>query len=164
MIILALDPGCEQTAFVLYDSRRSQDPIAEHGILANAEMLDRISDWAACKVLGDAAPDVLAIEQVGCYGMKVGKTIFDTVFWAGRFAQAWCGQFVQIPRRDIKIKLCGHSKFKDKHVRRALIEKFGGDTKAVGNKKSPGPLFKITSHAWAALAVAVYHAENQPYP
>jgi hypothetical protein len=165
MIILSLDPGSEKTAFVLYDSHRTLDPISEKGILENAAMLARITDWAHCKVLGDDAPDVLAIEQVACYGMKVGKTIFDTVFWSGRFAQAWGETFVQIPRDAVKLKLCGMrgARIKDKHIRAALIEKFGGKAKAIGNKKSPGALFGCATHNWSALAVAVCHIENQPY-
>jgi hypothetical protein len=47
---------------------------------------------------------------------------------------------------------------KDANIRQALIDRFG----AVGTKKMPGPLFGVSSHYWAALAVAVYAAETPP--
>ena len=41
-------------------------------------------------------------------------------------------------------------------VRHTMIEIHGGDRRtAIGNNNNPGPLHGVTSHAWAALAVAV---------
>jgi hypothetical protein len=33
-------------------------------------------------------PDVVVIEKIESYGMAVGAEVFDTVWWAGRFAEA----------------------------------------------------------------------------
>jgi hypothetical protein len=45
---------------------------------------------------------------------------------------------------------------KDANIRQALIDKLG----AVGTKKAPGPLYGISGHLWAALAVADYAINN----
>ena len=45
---------------------------------------------------------------------------------------------------------------RDSMVRHTMIEMHGGDRRtAIGNNNNPGPLHGVTSHAWAALAVAV---------
>ena len=45
---------------------------------------------------------------------------------------------------------------RDSLVRQRLIEMHGGERRAaMGTKKAPGPLYGVSSHAWAALAVAV---------
>lgn len=64
----------------------------------------------------------------------------------------------RIFRRDIKLHLCNSVRAKDANIRQALIDRYGGKEKAIGKKKSPGPLYGIKSHMWAALALAVtYH-------
>jgi hypothetical protein len=76
--------------------------------------------------------------------------------WTGRFIERWrdyaaMGDPIRIPRGEIKVHLCRSTKAKDANVRQALIDRFG----APGTKKAPGVLFGVTSHCWAALAVAV---------
>ena len=46
---------------------------------------------------------------------------------------------------------------KDGNVRQALIDLIGEQ----GTKKNKGPTYGISSHSWAALAVAVYTANNR---
>lgn len=91
----------------------------------------------------------VAIEWVECFGMAVGREVFETVFAIGQFS-ARCNPRL-IPRRDVKMHLCCSMQAKDKNIRQALIDRFG----PVGTKKNPGPLFGISKHRWAALAVAV---------
>ena len=44
----------------------------------------------------------------------------------------------------------------DSRVRGAMIERHGGDrATAQGNKRAPGPLYGVSSHAWQALGLAV---------
>ena len=64
----------------------------------------------------------------------------------------------ELTRRAVKLHLCGSARAKDTNIRAALIDRFGGTggrRAAVGLKASPGPLYGIRSHEWAALAVAV---------
>lgn len=101
----------------------------------------------------------LSIEMIASQGMSVGQETFDTAMWVGRYVEAWdscCFDSILVYRREIKLHLCGSSRAKDANVRQALIDRFGGKDKAIGKKSSPGPLYGVSKHAWAALAVAVF--------
>ena len=109
-------------------------------------------------------PDIaLAIEMIASYGMAVGREVFETCVWIGRFKQAYPDPDAVklVYRKDVKLHLCGSARAKDANIRQALIDKLG----PVGTKKAPGPLYGVTSHAWAAVAVAVTaSADGWPVP
>lgn len=156
MMIFAIDPGTTESGFVVFSD--SQEPIIHAGVCANEHLLDMLRP-------DNFAADFLAIEMVASYGMPVGKEVFETVRWIGRFEQRWrdeskrCmqGGHVQLVyRKDVKQHLCGTLKAKDANIRQALIDKLGPQ----GTKKAPGPTYGIKSHAWAALAVAVTAAKR----
>ena len=82
--------------------------------------------------------DVVVIEQVESYGMAVGREVFETVRWAGRFEEAAHPVPVALlPRRTVKLHLCGSPRANDGNVRMALLDRFGGRELAVGRKSSP---------------------------
>lgn len=146
MTILAIDPGPEQSGFVIYDKLRG---LGEHGLFPNRELK---------KLFGLEFLEVndLAIEMIASYGMPVGKEIFETCVWIGRFLEYWVGfhreeTAILIYRRTVKLYLCNNARAKDSNIRQALLDKLG----PVGTKKAPGPLYGVKSHAWPALAVAV---------
>ena len=144
MTVLAIDPGPTTSAAVLWDGER----VINAEDYANADLLRILSRQEQA--------DMLVIEQVVHYGtgMPAGAEVFDTVFWSGRFAQAFSsagGTFDRLSRPKIKMHLCGSMRAKDPNIRQALIDRFG----VVGTKKAPGRLFGISGHKWAALAVAV---------
>ena len=63
-----------------------------------------------------------------------------------------------MPRREVLtlLRVSGAGAKRDSMVRHTLIEMHGGDRKsAIGTKHKRGPLYGVSSHAWAALAVAV---------
>jgi hypothetical protein len=103
--------------------------------------------------------DELAIEMVEARGMgiPVGAETYNTVLWIGRFIEAFGGKTSLIFRRDVKLCICGDSRAKDSNIRQALLDRYprtgGGKTPQVGTMKEPGPLFGVSSHAFAALAV-----------
>ena len=108
-----------------------------------------------------APPDVVVIEKIESYGMAVGAEVFDTVWWAGRFAEAASRvPVVMLPRPAVKLALCGDSRAKDANIRQALIDRFGGSN-AVGRKAAPGPLYGISRDVWSALAIAVTYADQR---
>lgn len=151
MIVLGLDPGTEQSALVTFNGESVED----HRILSNRELLAFLHEFRSS--LHHDVTHVLVIEQIESFGMAVGRETFETVFWTGRFAEAWCPKrFDRLPRRIIKTHLCHSARATDANIRQALIDRFGPATeKAIGSKKQPGPLFGIKSHCWAALAVAI---------
>jgi len=88
--------------------------------------------------------------------MPVGREVFDTCVWIGRFYAATLPkERATLFRRDEKIFLCGSMKAKDANIRQALIDLWGGKEKAIGNKKEQGPLYGLHADEWSALAVAV---------
>jgi hypothetical protein len=148
--IYAVDPGTTHSALVTLHGRS----VVPTGIWDN-ELLalylrDRPSDGAH-----------LVIEKVESFGMAVGVEVFETVFWSGRFAEAWWndGQrsFSRIGRKAVKLALCGTVKAKDANIRQALIDRYGGPACI----KKGGPLAGIKSHLWSALAVAVTYQDQQ---
>ncbi|NTU49903.1 MAG: hypothetical protein HGA87_03275 [Desulfobulbaceae bacterium] len=153
--ILAIDPGNTHSAFVVYEPMN----VVEHGKVSNDDML--------LLLLQDYNPaqfDDMVVEMIASYGMAVGKTVFETCVWIGRFMQCWNGQCKLAYRKDIKTHLCGSTKAKDANIRQALIDYFPpsgqGAIPQIGNKANPGPLYGITKDRWAALAVAVYWDEH----
>lgn len=153
--LIALDPGNEKTAYVLVDHGGS---IIGQGILPN----DEISGLFTNRRIRGA---VLAVEMIASYGMPVGREVFETCLWIGRFVEAWGGEHQLIYRRDVKLHLCNSSKAKDANVRQALLDKFGGKARAIGSKKARGPLYGFAADMWSALAVAAtWWDANQPEP
>ena len=141
--LLAIDPGTYRSAWLQYDGSR---PTA-FGITAN-EIL-------AKALRSGGLPEVVVIEKIESYGMAVGAEVFDTAWWSGRFAEAAARvPVVMLPRRAVKLALCGDSRAKDANIRQALIDRFGGSA-AVGRKAAPGPLYGISRDVWSALAIAV---------
>jgi len=136
---LAIDPGTDKSGYVLYRN----GTVLESGILVNGDMIAIITASYA---------DELAIEMIASYGMAVGQEVFETCVWIGRFMQTWGDRNLhRIPRREVKLHLCGSMRAKDTNVWQALLDKLG----PVGTKATPGPLYGVKSHARAALALAV---------
>lgn len=151
MRVLAIDPGNEQSAYVLY----ADDKPINFGKVPNKWLLDRVR-------YGSFDAGLMAVEMIASYGMPVGREVFDTCLFIGQLMEAWQGEQVLIYRRDVKLHLCGQARAKDGNIRQALIDRFGpGKQKAIGNKKSPGPLYGVSADVWSALAVAVTYADSQ---
>lgn len=144
-VIIALDPGPSETGWVIYQGGR----VVHSNVSSNEEVLTRLGYQFAF----DSYRPLLAIEMIASYGMPVGREVFETCVWIGRFQQAWHKQndVRLIYRKDVKLHLCGTAKAKDQNIRQALLDKLGPQ----GTKKAPGPTHGVKSHAWAALAVAV---------
>lgn len=120
------------------------------------------------KVIAYAGPCARVVcEQIESYGMAVGREVFETVRWSGRFEQAfeqafgpanWPELIVPwhyLPRRAVKLELCGQPRAKDANIRQALIDLYGGKELAIGKKAQPGPLYGMSGDVWAALAVGI---------
>jgi hypothetical protein len=156
-LLLAIDPGPEQSAFVLYNVL-SYRPHAWAKI-PNDELLTLLDDTLA---------ESLAIEMIASYGMPVGAEVFETCVWIGRFTERWrtsgirrCTEVRRVTRIQVKSHLCHSAKANDSNVRAALIDRYGpGKEKAIGLKAGPGPLYGLTGDCWAALGVAITATET----
>lgn len=149
--IWAIDPGPTESAWVMFDGTRPYDFDKE----PNDELLMRLHDIAD--------PKVVVIEQVRSYGMPVGAEVFDTVHWSGRFHEAAAQRGWEVwllPRKDVKLHVCGSPRANDATIRQALIDRFGGKDKAIGKKANPGPLHGAKADVWQAAALGLTWADK----
>jgi hypothetical protein len=154
MSILAIDPGPERSAWVIYEPERKR--LNGIGTFDNGELARAIREKGP---LG--WPDLLAVEMIASYGMPVGREVFETCVWIGRFIEAWPVAHRKVYRKEVAMHLCGSPRAKDPNVRAALIDLFGGSkAAAVGTKRAQGPLYGVSKDVWSALAVAVTAAET----
>lgn len=175
-MLLAIDPGNEQSAFVVFDGER---PV-HFGKWDNRVLLREI--YVGKLFLGVTE---CAIETLKPRGMPTSFDEMQTQLWAGRFYealfQARLGgekfEPVQVFRMEVKVHVCGKVTANDSNIRAALIDRWGGQDKAIGGKRCrkckgkgwygrertacpewehpPGPLYEVSGDVWAALAVAV---------
>src|SRR3990167_11072562 len=96
MIVLAIDPGQTESAWLYYNGTQA---IYDFGKEPNETLLPAVESLSGRH---------LVIEMVESMGMPVGREVFETVYWIGRFAQA--AQPVEhtlITRGAVKLNLCG---------------------------------------------------------
>lgn len=146
-MILAIDPGTHQSALVVYDPKKRDVVLAE--IVANERLNDTFLKLGGI--------DLAVIEMVASYGQPVGAEVFETCVLIGRLMEMLIPIRVErITRQEIKRRLCHKVVgINDAVIRQRLIDLYGGKERAIGKKKTPGPLYGITKDLWAALAVAV---------
>ena len=173
MRVLAIDPGNTDSGYALIDGDTCQ-PL-EVGKIDNEQLLDALLDWCLGDL--DAITDVderppgsvdrIAIEMVASYGMAVGKEVFETCVWIGRYAQLADVYATAVPcdlvyRRDVKLHHCGSVKAKDSNIAQALVDRFapGQPNRGKGTKAAPGWFHGFAADMWQAYALAVLVADR----
>ena len=158
VLILGIDPG-QTVGWALIDAAEWPPRVVETGQWTEAPALVLVE--ATCAAL-------VAVEGVEARGMAVGQDTMDTAYQSGRLvghAEATGHRAVRVFRRRIKAALCGSARAKDANVRQAILDLYlptgGGKTPQIGTKAKPGPLYGVTGHAWAALAVALVAAAEE---
>lgn len=152
MIVLAIDPGNEKSAYCFIRSET-----LEPGIFGKVDNDDLISIINLCVY------DRIVIERVASYGMAVGRDVFETCEWVGRFTQAALPLRADyIYRKEEKLHICGNPRANDANIRRALIDRFAKhDLKnGKGTKKNPDWFFGFKADIWAAYAVGITYIET----
>lgn len=147
MNILAIDPGPEKSAFVLWNT--DCEEIIDKGICENINFK-----------LAPVDIDLLAVEMIESYGMPVGKDVFETCLWIGEFrcyAKAFEIPFELVYRSKVKMHFCNARGAKDSNVRQAEIDRYGKP----GTKKNPGKLYGVKYDIWQALGIAIYIMDKQ---
>jgi hypothetical protein len=153
MTVLAIDPGTHDSAYVVW----TDGAIFAAGIEPNETLL-RMLQFKEIADLDDS--DVVAIEMVACYGMPVGKEVFETCVWIGRFYER-CNPVPRLVyRQQVKLHHCQSARAKDANVSQALRDKYG----AKGTKKNPGVTYGLRSHLWQAFAIATFISETAASP
>lgn len=156
--ILAIDPGNIESAYVLLKPANFQ--FLRFGKLKNDDMREVIR---SLRDEYDIRP--LVIEGIASYGMPVGREVFDTCIWSGRYTELAVSLDIPVEyvyRKDIKLHICGQTRAKDSNIRMALIDRFAkSDLKnGKGTKANPDVFYGFSRDVWAAAAVAVYYADK----
>lgn len=150
MNVLAIDPGNIESAYCIIDSG-TLSPI----------MFDKTANNNIMRIIKTPMGyDRSAIEMVACYGMPVGKEVFDTCVWIGRFAEAIDRVSIDanfIYRKDEKMHICGSMKAKDSNIIQALKDRFGDK----GTKSNPGWFYGFSKDIWQAYACGLVYIETR---
>lgn len=150
-VVLAIDPGSKESAFVTWDGKQ----VVDKRLMPNDKLLYLM------EVVNADFAESLVIEMIASMGLKAGNEVFETAYWVGRFCEVWRPRpFSRIKRQEVKMYLTGSMRSNDADIRHAIISRFGGKEKAVGNVKKPGPLYGVATHMWSALAVALTWEAN----
>lgn len=155
--VLAIDPGNIDSAYCVIDDETLR-PL----------YYDKVSNAVLASMIKDGHFDYIseaAVERVASYGLAVGRSVFETCEWIGRFSQLIenDGKVVSyVYRKDEKLHICGDSRAKDANIRRALIDRFAQhDLKnGKGTKSNPDWFYKFKADEWAAYACGLTYIER----
>lgn len=164
-MIIAIDPGSEESAYCVIDKLTYQ--ISDFGKIKNESVTDILRKHQSA--------NELAIEMIASYGMPVGKEVFETCVWIGRFIEIYksigdhystvCSDrsISLIYRSQVKMNICHSHKANDSTIRRALIDRFAiHDTKnGKGTKLSKDWFYGFKSDIWQAYAVGVTYIDAE---
>lgn len=148
--ILAIDPGSRESAYVELVGTR----VVQRAKVSNMQLLSMLR--------GQEPRGPLVIEMIAPYGRIVGREVFETCLWAGRFLEAWRGVGRLMERREVKqalgLRAGGKDAATDTDVRAYLVRRWGG--KGRKGERAPAALAGFSRDMWAALAVAVAWQEK----
>ena len=158
MPVLAIDEGNEYSGYCVVLDDFSP---AEFGKVTNDELLEHLGDIFK-KYKGIS----LAIEKFESYGMPVGRSVFDSCVWAGRFIQACQEQGIKyewVSRKEEKLIICGSLKANDTTIRRALINMFCDHDYRTGKgtKKNPDYFYGFKADVWSAFAIGYVYLKRK---
>lgn len=150
MMIFAIDPGSTQSAYCM---------MGENALPIAFDKVPNLDIIALLRNYGKSRPTVV-IERVASYGMPVGREVFDTCEWIGRYTQVAKDLALDVEyilRQEEKLFICKSPKANDATIRKALIDRFAKhDFKTgKGTKKAPDFFYGFKADCWSAFAVAV---------
>lgn len=154
MKILAIDPGNTESGYAVIEMPKFK--LIDFGKVNNDTLINQLM-WIVPGI------DAVAIEMVASYGMPVGKDVFETCVWIGRFTQMLQSMNPSyVYRKDEKMTLCGSMKAKDSNIKQELINRYAKhDFKSgKGIKKNPDTFYGVAKDVWQAIAVGVTYYEG----
>lgn len=158
-ILLAIDPGDVQSAFVFIDID-TYKPLYFAKVDNNAMYL-LMDEYIENYKYNENFHLNVACEMVASYGMAVGKDIFLTCLEIGQlmmyFGLLHTSPVDLIYRKDEKMCLCGQMTATDSNIRRALIDRFAkfNFKNGKGTKKNPDWFYGFSKDVWQAYSVGV---------
>lgn len=150
MTALSIDPGTTHSAYVLATRVSQIPPLPGRLMILDKGKLSNDALHAMLPVFQDLGAAECVIEEIASYGMPVGREVFTTCIWIGRFMERFgAARCVLLPRLQVKLHLCFSPKANDAAIRARIIDLFGGP-QAI---KKGGPLYKVTADIWSSLAL-----------
>lgn len=159
VVVLGIDPGPSESAWVLLVDGK----VADHFNQDNEALLTALRNGWPANSFGRCH---VAIEGMEPYGYPPAEETFATCMIAGRFQEAATQHHETsiLTRKPIVMNLTGKMAVKgmknDTRVKNALLLRFGHN----GTWRDEGPLKGISTHKWAALAVAVTASDKMRNP
>lgn len=158
--VLSIDPGDRYSAYTLLAPDRK--PL-DFGKVPNDDLRVMLRDNLTIQA------DLVGVEMIASYGMPVGREVFETCVWIGRFVEVLADAGIPhqlVYRRDVKLHHCGVLRAKDSNVRQALVDRFAGGVRNGGKgvKAEPGWFYGFAADVWQAYAVGVYLADTTGDP
>ena len=167
MAVLAIDPGNEETALVLWDGTVMLTKV----YIPNREVKTYLNHY---NILSHV--EVVIIEMVSSYGAAVGQTIFDTCVWIGIFKEYL--ENLNLPvhlvfRKTLKMHHCHSLRgINDGAVNSVLRDKYGEDNTIKkpnlvywnDTVESLGGRKWMNGDLWAAFALATWYYEPKDSP
>lgn len=153
MTILAIDPGNTESAYCFIDSDTLEPGF--FGKVPNEQLLGYILAFTY---------DTIVIERIASYGMAVGRDVFETCEWVGRFTQAALPAKAEyVYRKEEKLHICKDSKARDANIRRALIDRFARHDlqSGKGTKARPDFFYGFKKDIWQSYAVGLTYLETR---
>lgn len=160
MTIFAIDPSNILSSYIIWNGKDILGK-SDNIILNLKKFKHRFPNPIIQTAINDLMCEVgydgfeVVIEDLQCFGMPVGKSVFETAKWIGRF-QEYCDilgiKNHTVYRTDIKMHHCNSTRAKDSNIRQVLIDRFGKQ----GTKKNPGMTYGLAKDLWSAFAIAVY--------
>lgn len=146
MTILGIDPGTTESGYALIDERYT---VLDAG---------KIDSSVVDHLIRMLKPDAVSVESLACYGLAVGREVFETAYYIGEYRQVCKSLDIPCflyPKPEYGPAITGVRKTTDAVLRQALLLRFGGDKKGQ-------PLFKLkgSSDQRSAFAVAAYHIDK----
>lgn len=160
-LIFAIDPGTSYSGYVSVEHNGQEIVrVLEKGKIRNDDLLRslpyRMFDHE------------IVCEMVASYGMPVGREVFETCVWIGRFLQAGGvlpGEQAQhlVYRQEEKLTLCHSPRANDASIVQALVDRYayGVPNHGKGTKKQPGFFYGFAKDMWQAMAVAATWLERE---
>lgn len=150
MIICGIDPGTETSGVCVWDTKKQV-------IVVSDDKLDN----RCLGIVNDSGGiwytiEKYIIEDITCYGMSVGREVFETCKLIGRLQERLDNTIV-IAKRHIQLHFCNTTRAKDTNIKRVLLDRFGGK----GTKKEPGITYGLKDHAWDAFALCIWYEDTQ---
>lgn len=155
--MLALDPGNRETGWCIVDT------ITRAPVQGGKDENTLVSG-----IVSGGAFTVAAIEIIESYGMAVGRDVFETCEWIGRYKQLLDDRGVPyhiVTRKEEKLNICGSPRANDTTIRHALIDRFASHDfrSGKGTKANPDFFYGFRADQWSAYAVATTAIDRAEY-